>query len=124
MPDTLATPPSPKTMIKLRYTYAIITDESAARGEASENGWYSGGRKYSIDDETAAEFELVTASRAIRDIAYTVGAIDSISDHATAATFYPADAEQDYRTGGSTRYYAHIEGDARLIAVIAARLSR
>lgn len=113
----------PKTQVKLRFTYEVVTDESAKHGDAERRGWYVDGFECDESDETASEyFELCTAREAIERIAHTVGAIDSISECDGSADIYPADSDTNYQTGDETQYCAHIEGDARLVAAIVSAL--
>lgn len=110
-------------MVKIRFTYDVVTDESAANGDTAERGWYIPGMgKFAEDDASASAHIEMRAREAVEEIQRTVGAIDSVSVYGNRATFYAADAKENYRTGESTRYAAHIVADPRLVDAIVAAL--
>lgn len=105
--------------VKIRFTYDVVTEESAQHGDTAKRGWYIPGMgKFAEDDASASEHIVCTAKQAVEEIQRTVGSIDSISDNRNGATFYPADSEQDYQTGDYTSYHAHVECDPRLLRAI------
>jgi hypothetical protein len=105
--------------IAIRFTYDVVTPESAEHGDTAERGWHIPGMgNFAETDETASEYMHVRAKDAVWQIKRTVGCIDSVTAFADRATFYPSDSEEDYSTGDRTSYHAHIEGHPRLVAAI------
>ena len=105
--------------MKIRFTYAVVTHESAENGDTADNGWYIPGMgKFPVSDDTAAEWMECSAKDAVRQIQHTVGDIDSVSVFTGQATFYPSDSDEDFDTGDRTSYHAHVECDPRLLEAI------
>lgn len=111
--------------VKIRFTYDVVTEESAQDGDVAERGWYIPGMgKFPVEDESASEFVECTARAAVKDIESVVGAIGDVSAHGHIAAFYSADPEEDYRTGENTSYCAHIVCDPRLVRAIVKALGK
>ena len=113
--------------VQLRFSYEIVTPESAEFGDVAERGWYFDGGHFASDDELASEGYESTARDALTDIEQLLGVPDEVSVRYYGGeghlTCYPADScREDYRTGAETYYHAHVSGHPRLIAAMARAL--
>lgn len=109
--------------VKIRYTYYIVTPESAEDGGYSESGWLSDGGHYDVSDETASEYTEMRASQAVRDIRDMVGCVDIIQQHGDRVTVYGS-PEQDPYTGESETRAAHFVCPPRLAAAMVRKLEK
>lgn len=111
-----------KTAVLVSFTYdRYSSDWSSDEGTGEEShGFYVPGLGcFDGDDPTAGDGDFTSAREAIAEICRVVGSPDSIQVCGDRLTVYPADSEDDYTTGDSTSYAAHVVADHRLISYIA-----
>lgn len=92
-------------MIKLRFTAERITEESAAEGMAAESGWVEAGNKHQIYEEQTPAEEFETREEVMARIEEVIGSYEGEDGE----NFYGVDLDNDYVSGDSYRYAAHIE---------------
>lgn len=111
-------------MIKYRFTYDIVTFESALEGDVAESGFYSppgcAGGHFDVAGEGNGDYHEVRASKALRDIQNAVGRGGCVEVYGTCLTVQ-GHAEEDHRTGASETRTAHIVAHPRLIRALAKR---
>lgn len=98
----------------LRYTYCLVTPESAAEGDCEERGWVKDGYEIPVgyDDEQPDDEDINMYYDSLAEL------VDALSyDHSwfrwSSSPAGPGDwivsqEEENYSTGGSTQYNAHI----------------
>jgi hypothetical protein len=122
-------------MVKLTFTYEVITPESAAEGCTAEHGWYMpGGYQHPLEDAegrhnvilTAAiegDFDhVMRASDALRTIRSEMGCLDYVQANGEHLSAWESDGRQDYTTGANERRSVHVTAHPRLIAALARAL--
>lgn len=107
-------------MIKVRWTYSVVTQESAEQGECSEHGFYEpGGWRWPLEDENGYHKEVLEdAQKGEFDVFYD-DLRSLISDAEDLGVAFHDDADRacnidpdiDYRTGESTTYNLHISNE-------------
>lgn len=114
-------------MIRIRYTYELVTPESAEHNDVEERGWYQpGGWHFAESDQEASQHAEVRAKDALHDIKQACGYIDSLthstdSSGLTHVTLYGY-PDDDYRLEGSETRCAHFVCKPRLAVALVTRL--
>lgn len=110
-------------MIRYRFTYDVVTPESAEDGDVAERGFYSPpgcvGGKFDVEGEGNGDYHEDRASAAFRDICATLNGVEHVQSRSGHLTVYGQPYEDP--CGGSETIAAHIEAHPRLIAVLARR---
>jgi len=84
--------------IRVKQTYAIITEESAKEGDYADTGWI---------DEIGEKFDSATeAAKWLED----QGVIEPSSSCFHKGVWYSTEGEQDYRTGETEIRSYHLKG--------------
>lgn len=94
-------------MRRIKFTYDVVTPESAEQGDFAETGWVD---EDGIAIEPDADEDAV--SLACDAITRQCGCVEpsSYPSWHAGVWYTSSDGEQDYRTGEHTRYSAHLEG--------------
>lgn len=99
-----------------RFTYCVITPESAEQGEFAENGYIMPGMwKFPLRDEECEHEETLNAARNgefdLTDLDEVINFAESLGMCEDGGSWLSSvDPDQDYQTGEDTFYSLHLEG--------------
>lgn len=95
-------------MFEVRFTADVVTEESAASGDYDRSGWidpeFSKTQLFDVREDVKI-YRFDSREEAEKFILETIGDHDSYDGFA----WYAADTHEDYVTGDSWSYAAHIE---------------
>jgi hypothetical protein len=88
-------------MFTVSKTFQVVTQESASRGDFSEDG-----------------FEFEDSSMSLRDLLDEVNSLGyfEVNGDSSRLDLYGVDPDTDYQTGDETTFCLHIDGPSRAVA--------
>lgn len=112
-------------MVRYRFTYDLVTPESAADGEASESGFYSppgcAGGHFDVSGEGNGDYHSDPASeRLVDSILETINGVSHVQECGERLTVY-GHSDSDPYTAAEESRAVHFEAHPRLIRALAAR---
>ena len=102
---------------KIRYTYQVVTPESAKHGDCAESGWaYDNGCNLEtygpdFDDRCEEVLEFENWDEFVDHVSEKIGSFetDSSPGRLTEGSLYATDPDLNYETGAETYYAVHYE---------------